>query len=62
MAMVDPLNDTWNETASPRKYWYDYGRNKYPLLFRVAVILFSIPCSQAASERYGFYMIPILTL
>ena len=35
----------------PMCYWNLIGKAKFPILFKVASIVFSIPCSQAASER-----------
>jgi hypothetical protein len=32
-------------------YWYQQGKEKYPILFKVAEIVFKVPTSQAASER-----------
>ncbi|KAG9401293.1 hypothetical protein AC1031_010052 [Aphanomyces cochlioides] len=37
--------------ASPMHYWNQVGSTKFPNLFEVARIVFSIPTSQAASER-----------
>ena len=32
-------------------YWYQQGKAKYPILFKVAEIVFKVPTSQAASEK-----------
>jgi len=40
----------YNE-MSPLCYWSIYGRAKFPLLFKVALPLYCIPTSSAASER-----------
>ncbi len=37
--------------ATPMTYWQQVGATKFPILFQVAQIVFSIPTSQAASER-----------
>jgi hypothetical protein len=36
---------------SAMTYWYTQGKAKYPILFKVAEIVFKVPTSQAASER-----------
>ena len=51
MAHLSVKQQNWLKTHSPREYWISAGRSKYPLLYPVADILFSIPSSQAASER-----------
>ena len=51
MAHQSDTLKNWLKTHSPREYWLSPGRNKYPLLYCVADILFCIPSSQAASER-----------
>ena len=32
-------------------YWNLFGIKDYPILYKVAKIVYAIPCSQAASER-----------
>jgi len=51
MANQSDVLKKWLQNHSPREYWLSPGRDKYPLLYCVADILFSIPSSQAASER-----------
>ena len=36
---------------SPMNYWHQVGSTQFPLLYKVARIVFSVPTSQAASER-----------
>ena len=51
MAHQSEKLEVWLQAHSPREYWLNVGRNKYPLLYLVADVIFSIPSSQAASER-----------
>ncbi|ETV72370.1 hypothetical protein H257_12519 [Aphanomyces astaci] len=39
------------ECVSPMTYWHQVGATKFPILFVIAQIVFSVPTSQAASER-----------
>jgi hypothetical protein len=36
-------------------YWLTVGATKFPILYKVAEIVFTIPTSQAASERVGVF-------
>ena len=38
------LND-FISTSTPKLYWYYHGKSKFPVLYEVAVIVFSIPTS-----------------
>ena len=39
------------ESNSALTYWYTLGSSKYPILYKVAEIVFKVPTSQAASKR-----------
>jgi hypothetical protein len=54
------INDMKNPTVKAAKfinkssaltYWYTMGASDYPILFKVAEIVFKVPTSQAAAER-----------
>ena len=44
----------------PMTWWSQYGMSAYPVLYKIAKLVFGIPTSQAASERvwsaYGFML------
>jgi hypothetical protein len=39
------------DSNSALTYWYTIGASEYPILYKVAKIVFKVPTSQAASER-----------